>query len=131
MDAKELQLKEKLDFQMKQATQTAVELQALIQGKETPHYDQIELPAHALGQQFSRMIQAERARHVAAEGLQDADCPSCGCSCRVEAKQREVHSMDGPLELTETIAHCRRCRRSFFPSACAIGVGRPRVDARL
>jgi hypothetical protein len=25
--------------------------------------------------------------------------------------------MDGPLELIETVAHCRPCRRSFFPSA--------------
>jgi hypothetical protein len=25
--------------------------------------------------------------------------------------------MDGPIELTETVAHCRCCRRSFFPSA--------------
>jgi hypothetical protein len=24
--------------------------------------------------------------------------------------------MDGPVELVETVAHCRRCRRSFFPS---------------
>jgi hypothetical protein len=25
--------------------------------------------------------------------------------------------MDGPVELTETVAYCHRCRRSFFPSA--------------
>jgi hypothetical protein len=25
--------------------------------------------------------------------------------------------MDGPVELLENVAHCRRCRRSFFPSA--------------
>jgi hypothetical protein len=25
--------------------------------------------------------------------------------------------MDGPVELVEAVAHCRRCRRSFFPSA--------------
>jgi hypothetical protein len=35
----------------------------------------------------------------------------------VEVSRREVHSMDGPVELIETVAHCRRCRRSFFPSA--------------
>jgi hypothetical protein len=35
----------------------------------------------------------------------------------VEPAQRQVHSMDGPIELTESVAHCRRCRRSFFPSA--------------
>jgi hypothetical protein len=35
----------------------------------------------------------------------------------VDTHNREVSSMDGPLELTEAIARCRRCRRSFFPSA--------------
>jgi hypothetical protein len=37
--------------------------------------------------------------------------------CKVEMEVRNVHSMDGPIELTEPVAHCRRCRRSFFPSA--------------
>jgi hypothetical protein len=30
--------------------------------------------------------------------------------------------MDGPIELSEPVAHCRRCRRSFFPSAGTNGI---------
>jgi C4-type Zn-finger protein len=54
---------------------------------------------------------------VAAEQHTDIDCPDCGRSCHIEINKREVHSMDGPFELIETVARCRRCRRSFFPSA--------------
>lgn len=121
MDAKQVQLEEKLDDLLKQASAVAAELQAVEQGDQTPHFDQIELPAHALGQRLSRLIQVERAREVAAHKLTEAACPDCGRACRVDAKNREVHSMDGPIELTETVAYCRRCRRSFFPSACGVG----------
>jgi hypothetical protein len=121
MDAKQKRLQKKLDDLLKQASAVAAELQGVEQGSETPHYDQIELPAHALGQRFSRLIQGERSRAVAASGLADAACPDCGRKCRVQTKSREVHSLDGPLELVETVAECRRCRRSFFPSAGRIG----------
>ncbi len=121
MDAKQERLQKKLEELLKQASLVATELQKLEQGPGTPHYDQIELPAHALGQRFSRMIQIERAREVVAEGLADAACPGCGRKCRVETKSREVHSQDGPLELLETVAKCRPCRRSFFPSAGRLG----------
>jgi hypothetical protein len=63
------------------------------------------------------MIQSTRATDVALEHAQQMKCPDCGKDCRVESTQRQVHSMDGPIELTESVAHCRRCRRSFFPSA--------------
>ena len=121
MDAKQVRLQEKLEDLLNQATAVAVELQGIEQGQGTPHDDQIELPAHALGQRFSRMVQRERARDVAAEGLADAACPRCGRKCRVETKTQEVHSMDGPLELVETVAPCRPCRWSFFPSAGRTG----------
>lgn len=121
MDAKQERLRKKLDDLLKQASSVAVELQGIEQGRETPHYDQIELPAHALGQRFSRMVQSERSREVAASGLAAAACPGCGRKCRVQTKSREVHSMDGPLELLETRAKCRHCRRSFFPSAGRTG----------
>lgn len=121
MDAKQQRLQKKLEDLLAQATAVAAEMQAIEQGPGTPHYDQIELPAHALGQKFSRMIQRERAREVAAAGLADAPCPQCGRKCVVKTKPREVHSMDGPLDLTETIAKCRPCRRSFFPSTNRFG----------
>ena len=116
MDAKESQLDEKLKDLLRRASLVAAEIQALQQGDRVPHFDEIELPAHALGQEFSRMIQSERVRSVAASGLEDATCPDCGSRHAVETQTRQIHSMDGPTEVTETVAECRRCRRSFFPS---------------
>ncbi len=42
-------------------------------------------------------------------------------NCQIETKDRTVHSVDGPIELTEAMVHCRRCRRSFFPQREALG----------
>lgn len=117
MDAKRTELESKLEDYLKQASAIAAQLQALEQGDQTPHFDQIELPAHDVGQRLSRMVQTTRAREVAVDGLQSVPCPDCDRLCHVETQEREVLSMDGPIELTETVAHCRRCRRSFFPSA--------------
>ena len=116
MDAKRAELESKLEFYLWQAALLASQLQAVDQGGQTPHFDQIELPAHEVGQQLSRMIQSTRSREVAAENLDESPCPDCGHLCRVETCDREVKSMDGPIELTETVANCPRCRRSFFPS---------------
>lgn len=117
MDAKKQQLEKNLAFHMKQASSLAAEIQALEQGDRVPHFDEIEIPAHDLGKKFSRAIQEERAREVALQELGRVYCPDCKKQCRVEIEPRKVHSMDGPIELTEPVAHCRRCRRSFFPSA--------------
>lgn len=117
MDAKRQQLEEKLELQLMQAAHTAAELQALEQGDRVPHFDEIEMPAHDLGKKLSRAIQCERAREVALQELGKVRCPDCRQQCQVEIEMRDVHSMDGPIELTEPVAHCRRCRRSFFPSA--------------
>lgn len=122
MDATEAELKKKLEHHLQQATKAAAEIQALEQGDQVPHFDQIELPAHALGQRFSRAIQEERAREVALAKLGRVYCPDCKKQCRVEIEPREVSSIDGPIELTEPVAHCRPCRRSFFPSADSNGL---------
>lgn len=121
MDANLVRLEKKLTDLLKQAAAVAAELHTLEQSDKKLHYDDIELPAHDLGQRFSRMVQADRARELAASELGDAACPDCGSMCQATTKSREVHSMDGPIELLETVAHCRRCRRSFFPSACRLG----------
>lgn len=117
MDAKQAELEKKLAEILKQAADIACQIQAVEQGPGTPHFDQIEIPAHEVGQRLSRMVQACRTGEVAAEHPSECDCPGCGHSWPVEVYKREVHSMDGPVELIETVAHCRRCRRSFFPSA--------------
>ena len=122
MDAKEQQLEEKLEFHLQQASAAAVELQVFRQGDGVPHYDDIELPAHETGKRLSRAIQGERARELALREVGEVRCPDCKQQCKVEIEVRNVHSMDGPIELTEPVAHCRRCRRSFFPSTKRAGV---------
>ena len=121
MDAKVAQVREKLEMHLKHATELAAQLQAIEQGDRVPHYDEIELPAHEMGQRFSRAIQEERARELALREFKGCRCPDCKQLVQVEIEARPVTSMDGPIELTEPVAHCRRCRRSFFPSACKTG----------
>jgi hypothetical protein len=46
-----------------------------------------------------------------------ADCPTCGTSCQLNRKPRDITVRGGTASLDEPVAHCRRCRRDFFPSA--------------
>jgi hypothetical protein len=89
----------------------------------TPHYSIIERAAMKLGRDLSRQAQERGAREVAARCAAEVACPSCQAMCRVEVKKRKVTSTDGPVELTETVAFCCRCKRSFFPSAGGVGHG--------
>ena len=88
---------------------------------ETPHFSIIERQAITLGRQLSRQAQERGAREVAANCDSQVSCPTCQSICQVESETRSVTSLDGPVELTETVAHCRTCRRSFFPSASRNG----------
>jgi hypothetical protein len=122
MDAKSMLLNEKLESLLKQASTVVSELQRLEQGSSIPHFDEIELPAHELGQRLSRMIQSERTCEVAIAEKTQIACPDCSRQCKVEVQRRTVNSMDGPIEVAETTAQCRHCRRSFFPSAYRDGI---------
>lgn len=89
----------------------------------TPHYSVIERAAVTLGRQLSHQAQERAAREVAANCPPEVACPDCGVLCPTDTEKRQVTSIDGPVELTETIAYCHRCRRSFFPSAGRHGDG--------
>ncbi len=84
---------------------------------EVPHFSQIEGSAHALGQRLSRAIVDEVAQAQKGESGEHAACPDCGRGSPLKAKKRTILSVDGLVEITEPVAHCRSCRRSFFPSA--------------
>jgi predicted nucleic acid-binding Zn-ribbon protein len=121
MDAKQVAMEAELSELLQRASEVACRLQKLEQGRGTPHYDQIESAAHDVGQRLSRMVQKNRAGDVAAEHLSEHACPDCRNKCPVETITRRVTSIDGPVEVTETIAYCASCRRSFFPSAESTG----------
>lgn len=84
---------------------------------ETPHYSIIERAAMTLGRELSRQAQQRAARELAANCQMQAGCPTCETGCEVSTENRLITSMDGPVELTETVAYCQKCRRSFFPTA--------------
>lgn len=90
---------------------------------ETPHFSIIERAAAHLGRQLSRQAQERAAREVAAQCEARVACPTCGALCDVRTENRLITSGDGPVEVTETVADCRSCRRSFFPSARSDGTG--------
>lgn len=123
MEARQAELKGRLAEILQEASHVACQLQKLEQGRGTPHYDQIESAAHDVGQQLSRMVQQNRAGDLSVEHPVETKCPDCRNKCPVTTKSRQVTSLDGPVELMETVAHCTTCRRSFFPSASSVGAG--------
>lgn len=111
-------LKEKLDRLMGEAAEAAADLQAAERGTRGPvHFSQIEAAAHTVGCALSVGIQERVTREAAANIPQKLPCPECGQLCKVTFDRRTVHSTDGPIMVFEAEAHCRRCRRDFFPSA--------------
>ena len=121
MDAKQVELEAELREHLRRASEVACRLQKLEQGRGTPHYDQIESAASDVGQKLSRMVKQERTGELAAEQSREATCPQCRNKCPVSTEARQVTSVDGPVELMESVAFCTCCRRSFFPSAQSFG----------
>lgn len=89
----------------------------------TPHYSVIERAAVKLGRDLSRQAQERGSREVAARCDTEATCPTCQSRCPVQTQDRDVTSVDGSVRLTETVAECLHCRRSFFPSTGSDGAG--------
>jgi hypothetical protein len=122
MDEKIEALKEKLDRLMREAAETAADLQAAQRGSRGPvHFSQIEGAAHAVGCALSAGIQERVVREAVADVPQKLPCPECGALCKVKFDRRMIHSIDGPVAVLEPEGHCRRCRRDFFPAAGSVG----------
>ena len=57
-------------------------------------------------------------------------CPQCGTLCPVEPEGRSVIVRGGgAVDHQEPSCDCRKCRRSFFPSASGVGAGSSRVQS--
>jgi hypothetical protein len=115
-------LRERLERLLREAAEVEVELSradGTIRG--VPHYSVIEGRAHELGKRLSREVQQRQMSELAASQATTAKCPGCGAVVRLEARQREVKSVDGDAALQELTGECRHCRRHFFPDARGIG----------
>jgi hypothetical protein len=121
MDGRIIKAEENLDKALQMAAAASLELQRLLPDHQgVPHYSVIEQAAHVVGNRLSRVIQHQRSGEVAAEAggqTGEAPCPCCGKLCRVGCETRTVKSIDGEIDLIESLAHCTRCERDFFPSA--------------
>jgi hypothetical protein len=124
MEGRVEDLRAKLEQLLNQAAGVAAELHsAEAGGSGIPHFNEIEAAAHQVGRDVSCRIQSRRAHEVAAEAALQAACPDCGELCRLDLKPRKLSSTDGPVEVLEPCGQCDRCRRSFFPSTEATGLG--------
>ena len=123
MDEKIEALKEKLDRLMREAAETAADLQAAERGTRGPvHFSQIEAAAHAVGCALSSGIQERVVREAAADIPPKLPCPQCGQLCKVKFDRRTIHSTDGPLVVLETDATAADAGGIFFPQREAWGL---------
>lgn len=118
MDGELAELHAKLDRLLKETAAISVTLSradGTIEG--VPHYSVIEEHAHLLGQRLSRLVQAQQTKQVVTSQPRQHRCPHCRSICDVEISHRRMISIDGNVEMPDTVGHCRKCRRDFFPSA--------------
>jgi len=89
--------------------------------KEDVRFHVLESAGHALGRAVAQ-IATERLTLARAERIQGPQpCPTCGRACPLVHRERELETIDGPIELREPVCYCSACRRDFFPSASRVG----------
>lgn len=81
----------------------------------------LEAAGHKLGRAIAQ-ITTERLALARAQRLTEPQsCPTCGDLCPLVHQERELETIDGPMDLAEPVCHCPACRRDFFPSASGVG----------
>lgn len=89
--------------------------------REDVRFTAMETAGHQLGRAVAQ-ITTERLALERAERLTGPQpCPKCQRRCPLIHEQRELETIDGPVELREPVCHCPACRRDFFPSASSAG----------
>lgn len=84
-------------------------------------FAELEAAGHRLGRAVAQITTERLALERAEQMTEPQPCPTCGEACLLAHREREIQSLDGPLELCEPVAHCSACRRDFFPSASGTG----------
>jgi hypothetical protein len=89
--------------------------------KENVRFSDMELAGHEVGRAVAQ-IMTERLAFARAERMAGPQpCPVCERQSPLVYREREVETIDGPVELPEPVCHCSACRRDFFPSASRVG----------
>ena len=99
-------------------------VQALVQERieggqidiDSMKFVQMELLGHGLGKKLAGRVQQAFVARQAEQMPALFRCPTCDRECPSETKPKTIQSLDGQIELSEVHCHCRKCRRSFFPS---------------
>lgn len=84
-------------------------------------FSAIEAAGHKLGRAVAQFTTERVALARAERMIGPQPCPSCGRPCPLVHRERELETIDGPVELAEPVCHCSACRRDFFPSASTVG----------
>jgi hypothetical protein len=88
---------------------------------EEVRFAALEEAGHRFGRAMAR-ITTERLALARAERMTEPQpCPTCARRCPLDHRERELETLDGPVELAEPACHCSACRRDFFPSASPVG----------
>lgn len=82
-------------------------------------FDEIETIGHQTGQLLAGVIDQQLTGNHREHFSQSQPCPQCGKVCPPAERERELNTLDGPVELSETACHCDDCRRDFFPSTAS------------
>jgi hypothetical protein len=81
----------------------------------------LEAAGHRLGRAVAQMTTERLALARAKRLAGPQPCPTCGQECPLTHRERELETIDGPMDLCEPVCHCSACRRDFFPSASGVG----------
>ena len=84
---------------------------------DSMRFAQMEMMGHGLGKELSRRVQEALAECQTEQMPQSFACPQCSRDCPAETKQKKITTLDGDVEISEVRCFCKKCRKSFFPSA--------------
>lgn len=84
-------------------------------------FTEMEAAGHRLGRAVAQITTERLALERSEQMTEPQRCPTCKKLCSLVHRERELQTLDGPLELCEPVAHCSACRRDFFPSAFRTG----------
>ena len=97
------------------ADRLGIPIRELLKGK--PSFTEMESAGHRLGRAVAHVATELMSLARAVRMTEPQPCPTCGQVCAVQQQERKLSTIDGPLALSEPVAHCPACRRDFFPSA--------------